>query len=166
MKDSTTFFDAFLRRAVGARVFVLLGFHAVVFTACYVFAWLVRFDFSIPAASARVMHDTWPYAVLVQLAVAAAFGFFRGWWRYVGTSDVVRLAIGVTTALGVLCLIWYVENAIHFQPLFGVSRAVLLIDLAFALLALFAARVFVRIAKDLTRKDEPLAPKRVLIIGA
>lgn len=166
MKKDSSLLDALLRRITIGRVFVLLAFHASVFTACYVFAWLVRFDFSMPQPYAVVMRASLPYAVLVQLAVAAAFGFYRGWWRYVGTSDVVRLAAGVTSSVAVLFLIWYVGKAVHFQPLFGVSRAVLLIDWAFTLLALFAARVFVRIAKDLTRKDEPHASKRILIIGA
>jgi FlaA1/EpsC-like NDP-sugar epimerase len=166
MKEDSSFLDAFLRRIVSGRVLVLLSFHAAVFAACYLFAWLVRFDFSMTQPYARVMWNSLPYAVLVQLAVAAAFGFFRGWWRYVGMSDVVRLAAGVSSAIALLYLIWYVGAAIHFQPLFGVSRAVLLIDWAFTLLVLFAARVFVRLAKDLTRKEESLAPKRVLIIGA
>src|SRR5438067_7655348 len=126
MQDEISVFEGLLRRIAGARVFVLLAFHAVVFTACYVFAWLVRFDFSIPQPYAQVMRDSLPYAVLVQLAIAAAFGFFRGWWRYVGITDVVRLAVGVTLSFSALIFLWYLGARIYFQPLAGVSRAVLL----------------------------------------
>ena len=32
----------------------------------------------------------------VQLLVGLFFGFYRGWWRYVGMSDVVRLVLGLS----------------------------------------------------------------------
>lgn len=155
-----------LLQTQAVRVAILFAFHLIVFTACYIMAWLVRFDFSVPQPYAGVMQNSLPYVVLVQLAVAAAFGFFRGWWRYVGITDVVRLASGVTVSLGALLGLWYLGGAIRFQPIFGVSRAVLLIDWAFVLLAIFGARVLVRLAKDITRTDKKRDAKRVLIIGA
>jgi len=155
-----------LLRTPRVRVALLLVFHAVVFICCYVVAWMVRFDFTIPPAYAAVMRSSLPYIVLVQLTVGALFGFFRGWWRYVGITDVVRLAAGVTTSFATLVALWYVAIYAPLRPIAGVSRAVLVIDWAFALLTLFGARVFVRMAKDLTRSDERRETTRVLIIGA
>jgi len=150
----------------GMRPALLFVFHAVVFTCCYVFAWLVRFDFRIPPSFAAVIRNSLPYVVLLQLVAGAIFGFFKGWWRYVGISDVVRLAAGITTAFLGLVGLWYVTLHTGFRPIAGVSRAVLVIDWAFSLLALFAARVFVRLVKDLTRSEERAETSRVLIIGA
>lgn len=155
-----------LLRASAARVAILFLFHLIVFSASYILAWLVRFDFSVPQPYAGVMQASLPYVVLVQLTGAAMFGFFRGWWRYVGITDVVRLATGVTFSLASLLALWYVGGAIHFQPVVGVSRAVLLIDWSFALLAIFGARVLVRLAKDITRSDAKHDARRVLIVGA
>ena len=41
-EEKKSLFEELLRRVAGARVFILLTFHAVVFSACYIFAWLVR----------------------------------------------------------------------------------------------------------------------------
>jgi len=154
-----------LLRTPGMRPAILFVFHAVVFTCCYVLAWLVRFDFTVPPAFAVVIRSSLPYVVLVQLVGGIAFGFFKGWWRYVGISDVVRLAAGVTASFFGLVGLWYISK--HTGMLIvGVSRAVLVIDWAFSLLALFAARVFVLMAKDLTRSEERRETSRVLIVGA
>ncbi|HEY6211454.1 MAG TPA: nucleoside-diphosphate sugar epimerase/dehydratase, partial [Vicinamibacterales bacterium] len=75
-------------------------------------------------------------------------------------------AAGVTASFAALVGLWYVGLRTSFHPIAGVSRAVLVIDWAFSLLGLFGARVFVRLAKDLTRNDEQRETTRVLIIGA
>lgn len=155
-----------LLRASAVRVVILFLFHLIVFTGSYVLAWLVRFDFSMPSPYGAVMQSSLPFIVLVQLGVAALFGFFRGWWRYVGISDVVRLTTGILFSLAVLIALWYLGTAVGFQPITGVSRTVLLIDSAFALLAIFGARVLVRLTKDLTRTDASHEARRVLIVGA
>src|SRR5947209_3784531 len=45
----TSLLNFVLIRITGARVAVLFLFHAVVFMACYSFAYLLRFEFAIPA---------------------------------------------------------------------------------------------------------------------
>src|SRR5206468_2091618 len=54
----------------------------------------------------------------------------------------------------------------HFPVLLGVSRAVLLINYAFSLLAIFGTRVLVRLMKDIFRFESTGQVSRVLIIGA
>ncbi len=155
-----------LLRTSAVRVVILFVLHILVFTASYLLAWLARFDFSVPPRYAAVMWSSLPFIVLVQLGVATVFGFFRGWWRYVGISDVLRIAAGIVVSLGVSIALWYVGAAIAFQPVVGVSRSVLLIDSMFALLAIFGARVLVRLTKDLTRADATHEARRILIVGA
>jgi len=132
------FQNSFLVRVAGARVAILLVFHAVVFAACYALAWMVRFEFRLPATHIALLKGSLPYVVMLQLLVAIAFGFLRGWWRYVGIADVLRLVSGTFTALLILNVLWYVVDWTQFTPLVGVSRGVLLIDWAFALLTLLA----------------------------
>jgi len=164
----STFLDSVIVRVAAARVIILFVFHAVVFTACYAFAWLLRFEFAVPPAFIETFLWSLPVVVGVQLGVGLLFGFYRGWWRYVGMGDVVRLALGLTVALAVLVGGWYVGERFGLESRYVRSpRAVLLTDWAFALLALFGTRAVIRLGRDRFRPMEtPASLKRVLIVGA
>jgi FlaA1/EpsC-like NDP-sugar epimerase len=151
-----------------ARVLVLFVFHAAVFAGCYAFAWLLRFEFTVPAEYIETFKFSFPVVIGVQLIIGVFFGFYRGWWRYVGMADVVRLVIGLTTGLVVLVGGWYVGDLLGLNPRYVRSpRGVLLIDWAFALLSLFGARAVIRLGRDRFRGNETIEGlKRVLIVGA
>jgi len=102
------------------------------------------------------------------LLVGIVFGFYRGWWRYVGMDDVIRLVIGLTTALALLVALWYLGPIFKIEERFTHSpRGVLLIDWAFSLLTLFGTRLLIRVGRDRFRSvDTVEARRRVLIIGA
>lgn len=155
--------------APGARVSLLFLFHAAVFTAAYTFAWLLRFEFEIPPEFETTFRSSMAVVVGVQLLTGLVFGFYRGWWRYVGLADVVRLVIGLTVSLSVLLAGWYVGNLFGVEARFVRSpRGVLLIDWSFALLTLFGARVVIRMGRDRLRPADQSATtiRRVLIVGA
>lgn len=164
--------DSWLFRLAGMRVLILALFHAFVFASCYLFATFVRFEFTMgPPGYWELFTASYPMVVCVHLLVGAFFGFYRGWWRYVGIADALRLVGGMTTALAILVVLWYFgpeEQVAGTFRLKGLSRGVLLINWAFATLTLFGARVLVRLVKDRVREDQiPLRQaKRVLIIGA
>jgi FlaA1/EpsC-like NDP-sugar epimerase len=147
---------------------ILFVFHAFVFAGVNVGAWLLRFEFDIPQEFSGSFQRSMLLVVGVQLTAGALFGFYRGWWRYVGITDVIRLVSGLSSALAVLVLLWYVG------PFFGLNadmvkppRGVLLIDWAFALLTLFGARILIRVGRDRLRSEEtPQEGRRVLIVGA
>lgn len=162
------FFDRFVLRLPAARVALLWLFHAVVFAACYTFAYLLRFEFAIPPVHLYTFKWGFPVVVGMQLLVGFFFGFYRGWWRYVGIADVVRLVAGITTALGLLTAMWYVGGVFGIDYRYVKSpRGVLLIDWAFVLLTLFGARIIIRVGRDRLRpSDTPSAMTRVLIVGA
>lgn len=162
------FVDSILVRIAALRVAILFLFHAVLFVACYTLAYLLRFDFAVPADWLAVFKASLPVVVGTQLVVGAAFGFYRGWWRYVGIADVLRIVFGLSTALGILLAGWYGGEMAGINPqLIRSPRGVLLIDWAFALLALFGTRVVIRLGRDRFRPEQTApAQKRVLIIGA
>jgi FlaA1/EpsC-like NDP-sugar epimerase len=161
--------SSFIRRSAFARIAVLFLFHACALSACYAFAWLVRFDYAIPEKFLPTLRTSFGIVVPLQLAIGAVLGFYRGWWRYVGLSDVIRLFVGLTGALAVLVGGWYVGLTLGIEPRYvRIPRGVLLIDWAFALLTLFGARVAIRLGRDRFR---PLAAgdqarRRVIIVGA
>jgi FlaA1/EpsC-like NDP-sugar epimerase len=158
--------NRFIVRLTAARVTLLVILHALIFSFCYPIAWLVRFEFNIPAAYLNALTSSILWIVGIELLVGVFFGFYRGWWRYVGISDVLRLAAGCTTSLAVLLALWYTQDFTHFEPMHGVSRAVLLINYAFSLLAIFGTRVLVRVMKDIFRAEGTAEMANVLIIGA
>src|SRR5436309_238478 len=96
--DQSRTFDSFLLRLAAARVLILVAFHALVFSGCYVLAWLLRFEFVIPPEFTQTFKWSFPIVVGVQLTVGLFLGFYRGWWRYVGIADVVRLVFGLSAS--------------------------------------------------------------------
>src|SRR4051812_22626683 len=107
-EKSESIVESFLVRVAAARVAVLFVFHALVFSACYVFANLIRFEFDLPPAFLEeTLKASFLVVVGVQLLTGLFFGFYRGWWRYVGIADVVRLVFGLTTSLVLLIGGWY-----------------------------------------------------------
>ena len=166
--DRPSFIDSFLVSLAGARVVILFLFHALVFSACYGFAYLLRFEFAIPPEHVATFKWSFPLVVGIQLLIGLFFGFYRGWWRYVGIADVVRLVLGLTLALGLVFLGWYSGSLFGIEDRYKTPRGVLLIDWAFTLLTLFGARVLVRLGKDRLRSVDSgaITQKRVLIVGA
>ncbi|HUJ12283.1 MAG TPA: nucleoside-diphosphate sugar epimerase/dehydratase [Thermoanaerobaculia bacterium] len=169
MKEDTSLFERVVLRLAGARVLILFLFHAVVFASAYAFSYLVRFDFVVPADYVSTFRSSLIVVAGIQLLIGVAFGFYRGWWRYVGIGDVIRLVFGLSTATAILVVLWYVGAGtfgIH-ERFVRSPRGVLLIDWAFSLLGLFGARVLIRIGRDRFRPEEmPNDSRRVLIVGA
>lgn len=160
--------ESFLERMAPARVAILFLFHALVFTVCYIFAWLLRFEFMVPLDYRPLLTSSLIFVVGVQLLAGALFGFYRGWWRYVGIGDVVRLVFGLSISTILLLTGWYAGALFGLQDRFvKAPRGVLLIDWAFVLLTLFGARVVIRLGRDRLRSGGPdTGQKRVIIIGA
>ena len=151
------------------RVAVLFVFHAIVFAGSYAFAWLIRFEFAaIPPAFLVTLKSSFPIVLAVQLLIGMFAGFYRGWWRYVGVADVVRLVTGMSLALLVLLGVRHMAGFAGLQVHdVNMPRGVLLIDWAFALLTLFGVRLVIRLGRDRLRSSEsPANLTRVLIVGA
>jgi FlaA1/EpsC-like NDP-sugar epimerase len=161
--------QTFLVRFAAARMLVLFAFHAIVFAGCYGLAYLIRFDFSVPPEYIERLRTTAPMVIGGQLLVGAVFGFYRGWWRYVGVGDVIRLVFGMTTSMALLLGAWYAAPSLDFLPLSLVRapRGVLLIDWSFAIIMLLGTRVVIRLGRDRFRPAQPHGTaRRVAIIGA
>lgn len=158
-----------LTQATAIRSLALFAFHAIVFVGCYALAFLIRFEFDVPESYLSTFLQTTPFVVAVQLIVGLLFGFYRGWWRYVGMEDVFRVVFGLTTALAIMVAAWYsggiglLETAYVRAP-----RGVLVIDWAFTILTLFGARVAIRVGRDRFREAPAFegSVRRVAIIGA
>lgn len=159
--------DPILARLAAARVVILVALHAFVFFGSYVLATMLRFDFSWgPDYYQNIFRSSLLLVLGVQLLMGALFGFYRGWWRYVGFSDIFRIVAGMSASLLLLLAFWYTNPSQNVR-ITGLSRGVLLIDWAFCILTLFGARVMVRVTRDRIRAEGANKEgTRVVIVGA
>ena len=73
------------------RLVTLLG-HLVVVSLSYVLAWLLRFDFAIPASELPLLKKTLLAVVIAKLVVFVMLRHhLQPWWRHQGFSDMLRL---------------------------------------------------------------------------
>lgn len=90
-----SFVAADLRRRAGRlmnlRSWLLAFVHLIVFTAAYLLAYLLKYDFVLPRTALLEFEYTVIWAVAVQLMVFGVFGHFHGWWRYVTFTDLAAL---------------------------------------------------------------------------
>ncbi len=124
-------------------------------------AFLIRFDFTIPAV--HVQHLVWALPIWL-IAKAISFrlcGLDRGWWRFVSIHDVFRLGGGnFIGSLASTVLILTLAPP-------GFPRSIYLLDLLICLLATTSVRVFTRMVQDsLYNGHETAGDKAVLIYGA
>ncbi len=122
---SLEFFSIVLR----ARFYFLAGGHALVFAASFVIAFLLRFDFAVPAHEWRYFGPAMLVVVAIKLVFFYAFRSFHGWWRYIAFSDLQ--ALGKATVISLLATAVIDYFLIPFQ----IPRAVLIVD---ALITFFA----------------------------
>jgi len=147
-----TFLNYMHAAAPIAGDFVLIG-------VAYVAAYLLRYEGEIPADEMLVLEQSLPVVVVVQLAGLAAFGVYRSVWRYFGTQDAIRLALGcgAAAALTTMVIVFGWRHALF-------SRAVLILDPALVVLLLFGSRALARLLSDAHGRF-PEDGMRVLVVG-
>ncbi|EOH6074484.1 polysaccharide biosynthesis protein [Burkholderia cenocepacia] len=130
--------------------------------AAWLFAYLVRFNGSVPHdfLSGALVALTW--ALPVYALMFRGFGLYRGLWVFASLPDLMRIAKAVAGG-GVIVMI----GAVMFQPQPIIPRSVLLVSPLMLFLAMGGARALYRATKEyylyggLVGKGKP-----VLVLGA
>ena len=109
----------------------------------WILAFLLRFNFAIPAEFGAVMWQTLPWILLVQSCIFWQFGLYRGVWRFASIPDLKRIlaAVGVA-ALTVAALIPF----LHLP--FVVPRSVLVLNPLLLVLMMGGSRFAYRAWKE------------------
>jgi FlaA1/EpsC-like NDP-sugar epimerase len=123
-----------------------------------VFAWMLRFDFSLPYH--RQLLTAAIVLPFIRLAVFSQFNLLHGWWRYSGVSDVLDIA--KATVVGTV-LFWLAIRVIPSGT--GFPRSVFIIEMILSGISLSAVRLFSRTMVESVRKEEA-SNKKVALIGA
>ena len=90
--------------------------HALLVPVGYAGAFLLRFDFDVPASEIALFWATIPLLVVVRLAVNTFFGLYRGYWQHFGLYDLVNLAKAVTLGSVLFALSLYVVGGLARLP--------------------------------------------------
>jgi len=146
--------------------------HIVVFAASPFLSFLLIHNMDIN----RKWLDLYPplllFVLIVKLPVFGLFKQYRGWWRYVGISDLTGIMRASLVSTFIIVALWFVMGLIEplriylptglERPLEGICMA----DMFATILLLAGLRTLIRLYFEEFRTVEASRLKRFLIIGA
>ena len=142
---------------------VVLAVYAALAGAAYAIAYLLRFEFAVPAPYVQVFLRTLVFVMAVRAILAGVFGLMDGRWRYVGMPDVVRLTGATVFGTALLFFIG------HWLPGLPIPRSVLLLEMLLTFQATAALWVAYRLGFEQmrhARSPSRQVLKPVIIVGA
>jgi len=111
-------------------------------SVAFVLAYLLRFDFQIPASQASHLFQRLPYAVTIQISVLLLAGVYSFMWRYVGIPELKTfMAAAFISSLPLLALRLFLPARLD---VWRVPISIIVMDTTFGFGFLFAMRVFRR----------------------
>jgi UDP-GlcNAc:undecaprenyl-phosphate/decaprenyl-phosphate GlcNAc-1-phosphate transferase len=126
----------------------------------YYSAYLTRFEHDF-ALYLSELYGSLPIVLLVQVVTLAAFGLYRGVWRYTTLSDAIRIVKAVTVAV-----VLSVVVLVYTHRFVGFSRTVFLLDWLLLITLVAGSRVSFRVFGELLRPPRRPSADRVLVYGA
>jgi FlaA1/EpsC-like NDP-sugar epimerase len=160
------------REGTRKRVYRLVqaGLDVLTLAAALGFAYLLRFDFDIPARNLTILRTQLPVVIGIQFVCMYLAGVYRLMWRYVGLQDVPRFL----RAAGYSTVSLVVLRLLPFAALrdFRVPISVIVLDVMLAFGGVLALRVVRRSAfeerkRRLTATDPSVPIRRpVILVGA
>ena len=107
----------------------------------------------------------------VKMIVFGLFKQFRGWWRYVGMSDLVAIVKASLVSTFIIVMIWYTIYNIDFirQGLMNIPEigdGVIMLDLFTTIMIMSGLRMFVRLFYEEFQAESATGLKKFLIVGA
>lgn len=127
---------------------------------CYVLAFFLRFELTLPFRYFMVMLKTLPLILLMRILFFKIFGLYKGMWRFASTEDLIAILKAVTTSSVLIVLSLYFVN--QFQ---GYPRSIFIIDWMLLVISIGGFRFSIRFSKEIF-SSSPKVGKRTLIVGA
>lgn len=162
------------------RKFLIVFAHLIAFAASLMFSFLVANDMDFTPGE-KSLAESWLvmqypalllFFVIVKVIIFGLFKQYRGWWRYVGISDLLGILRASLVSTVIIVAIWY-GLAFKIGPirrylgdLNEVRQGVFTADLFATVLILGALRMLIRMYYEEFRTIEGGRLKRFLIIGA
>jgi FlaA1/EpsC-like NDP-sugar epimerase len=141
---------------------IIWALQILIFTCSGVAAFLLRFDFTLPAMYFHSLAYALSIWIAVKIAVFFAAKLDRGLWKYVSLADVMRVGLGnlISSILSCILILLIVQPRL--------PRSIYVLDLIICFLAASGLRLTVRIVMEAALKGRGRkgARKDTLIYGA
>jgi FlaA1/EpsC-like NDP-sugar epimerase len=112
------------------------------------------------------------FFIIIKLTVFGLFGQYRGWWRYVGISDLMGILQASIVSTLVVVILWFLV-ALNVDPvrrslgdIDKIPQAVFMADMFATVLLLGGMRILIRLYYEEFRTIEGGRLKRFVIVGA
>jgi FlaA1/EpsC-like NDP-sugar epimerase len=146
--------------------------HVVVFAASLLLAFLLIHNMQLKRTWLVLYPPLLLFVVVVKLPVFGLFKQYRGWWRYVGISDLTGIMRASLVSTFIIVALWFVMG--YFEPIRthlpeGLKRpleGICMADMFATILLLAGLRTLIRLYFEEYRTVEASRLKRFLIIGA
>jgi FlaA1/EpsC-like NDP-sugar epimerase len=125
----------------------------------YYASFQLRFDFRMSAQFQDVFLETLPLVLVIKLVVFQFFRLNRGWWRYVGMSDLMDI---IKAALSSAALMFGAVYIYRGMP--GYPRSIFMIDPLLTIVIMGGVRFAVRAYMESAGRE--MAQSNALIVGA
>jgi FlaA1/EpsC-like NDP-sugar epimerase len=112
------------------------------------------------------------FFIIIKLIVFGLFKQYRGWWRYVGISDLIGILRACLVSTLIIVVLWFtVVLQIdlvrrYLQNIADVAQSIFLLDMFGTFLLLAGLRMVIRLYHEEYRAVETGRLKRFLIVGA
>lgn len=128
---------------INSRTFLALLHDLTAASIAWFVAYLLRFNFAIPAEHVNYMLQSMVWVVPLQGAVFIAYGLYRGMWRFASVPDLQRIIFSVASAavIGVAILFMLRQSII-------IPRSVLIIDPLLLMIMMGGSRFTYRAFKE------------------
>lgn len=142
-------------------LYVAMLHDVLVASVIWYVAFLLRFNFEIPANFSGVIWQTLPLVLIIQFGCFLFFGLYRGMWRFASIPDLKRIIRAV--ALSALIIGF---ASLILQPEIIIPRSVLILNPLLLVLLMGGSRFAYRAWKE-RRLFNPIAHqgKPVIVIG-
>src|SRR5262249_37614887 len=117
-------------------------------------------EFSLGTVEYALLLTSLILVVPIKMVVFLVGGLHKGWWRYAGLGDLVRIYVVNIAASGMSAIFLFDGFGSQFP------RSLYVIDFLICFLLTAGARFCVRLYKETFRSDRPAARKGILIYGA
>lgn len=139
---------------------VILGIQAGLAALAYFCAFLIRFEFRLPAGQWEEFLTTLPLLLSIRLVVFAGFRLYEGLWRYASIRDLIRILKAVTLS----SLLFSAGILMFFRQ--GFPTSVLVLDWLVCIAMIGGVRFGLRVLRESSQRDRLDDTKRILIVGA
>ncbi len=127
----------------------------------YIAAFLIRFEFVIPAGDFQVLMNTLPLLILVRLAAYYYFNLYSGGWRFVSMRDLIIISKSIFWGSVI-----FLVAMVFINRLQGYPRSILLVEPIFNLALTSGIRFLARFFNEYKLGTSSKVLKHALIVGA